>query len=480
MKQGDPRAALKAREVADFLTSRGLRVFAERAVVEGAAACAQGGPLPSFSDLLPFDPRGPASTSEEEEEDGTEEGHGGGDDDEARQRRRVEQDGAALAAGTTGASEASPPLWSPRGTGSGAGSGAGRGAPLPPRGGTRSLSSSGPSLSTAVAGEDDDDGGEVDFCVTLGGDGTVLSLASLFDVDGAPLPPVLSLAMGTLGFLTPFDARQAVPALAALLNANEAAVYCTLRTRKICSVLDARGRPVGPPRHVLNECLIDRGSSPAIIALEVAVDGEKRGERERVFFQTFFPRKTENKSRTLFPFFLPLALSSPLKKKSPVPHETIQTQTGAPVTTVAADGVIVATPSGSTAYSLSAGGPLVAPSVPATLLTPVAPHSLSFRPLVLPELAELRLTLPLDARCGGARVTFDGRHAVRLPPGGCVVIATARAALPCITHAALDLDWWEGLVSKLAWNAPIRHPGGGREGGEEDEEGGGSFFGGGA
>ena len=160
-----------------------------------------------------------------------------------------------------------------------------------------------------------------DFVVVM------LSLASLFDVDGAPRPPVLSLAMGTLGFLTPFDARQAVPALAALLNANEAAVYCTLRTRKICSVLDARGRPVGPPRHVLNECLIDRGSSPAIIALEVAVDGEKRGERERVFFQTFFPRKTENKSRTLFPFFLPLALSSPLKNKSPVPHETIQNKT---------------------------------------------------------------------------------------------------------------------------------------------------------
>ena len=149
---------------------------------------------------------------------------------------------------------------------------------------------------------------------------------------------------------------------------------------------------------------------------------------------------------------------------------------------MAADGVIVATPSGSTAYSLSAGGPLVAPSVPATLLTPVAPHSLSFRPLVLPELAELRLTLPLDARCGGARVTFDGRHATRLPPGGCVVIATARAALPCITHAALDLDWWEGLVSKLAWNAPIRQPGGGRQGdgGGEDEEGGANYFGGGA
>ena len=304
MKQGDPRAAHKAREVADFLQSQGLQVFAERAVVEGVAfsaallprgaKAAEGGMLPSFSDLLPFDPRGPASTSEEEEEDEND------DDNEGRRRRRVEHEGAALAAAATAAASASAsdaPLWSPRGTGSGAGSGAGRGAPLPPRGGARSLSSS-----TGASADDDDGGsgfeedgdgdksdGDPDFCVTLGGDGTVLSLASLFDVDGAPLPPVLSLAMGTLGFLTPFDARQAVPALAALLSAtNEFPVYCTLRTRKICSVLDSEGRMQGPPRHVLNECLIDRGSSPAIVALEVAVDGE------RVFpFSSFSFRKRE-------------------------------------------------------------------------------------------------------------------------------------------------------------------------------------------
>lgn len=150
---------------------------------------------------------------------------------------------------------------------------------------------------------------------------------------------------------------------------------------------------------MLNECLIDRGSSPTIVALDVAVDGSA-------------------------------------------------------VTHVAADGVIVATPTGSTAYSLSAGGPLVAPSVPATLVTPVAPHSLSFRPLVLPELAELRLTLPADARCGGARVTFDGRHSARLFPGDAVAIRTARSMLPCITLNARDGDYWRGLVSKLRLDAP--------------------------
>lgn len=341
MNKGDPRVAHRAREVADFLKSRGLRVFAERAVVEGLAAAAASPPsllprgtrvaegLPSFSDLLPFDPRGPASTSEEEEEGegGAESENGGDGDDEARRRRRVEQEGAALAAAAAASSSSSsesPPLWSPRGTGSGAG----RGAPLPPRGGARSLSSrSSPSTSSpsklsssAVAFSSEDDDGDPDFCVTLGGDGTVLSLASLFDVDGVPLPPVLSFAMGTLGFLTPFDARSAVPALAALLSANESPVYCTLRTRKICSVLDAAGNPQGPPRHVLNECLIDRGSSPAIVALEVVVDGKKKKKIEK---RKRKRKKVKVKNKlTLFPspsFLFPQTTTTNKQKKKQEP-----------------------------------------------------------------------------------------------------------------------------------------------------------------
>ena len=76
---------------------------------------------------------------------------------------------------------------------------------------------------------------DVDFCVTLGGDGTVLHLASLFSED-APLPPLVSFAMGTLGFLTPFDAADYAACLTQVLEAAEKPVFCTLRTRKQCQL----------------------------------------------------------------------------------------------------------------------------------------------------------------------------------------------------------------------------------------------------
>ena len=75
----------------------------------------------------------------------------------------------------------------------------------------------------------------MDLGVSLGGDGTVLHLASLF-VEDIPLPPVVSFAMGTLGFLTPFDVDDFAGILGKVLDANSQRVYCTLRTRKRCEV----------------------------------------------------------------------------------------------------------------------------------------------------------------------------------------------------------------------------------------------------
>jgi NAD+ kinase len=98
-------------------------------------------------------------------------------------------------------------------------------------------------------------------------------------------------------------------------------------------------------------------------------------------------------------------------------------------TTVQADGLIVATPSGSSAYSLSAGGPLVAPSLCAILVTPICPHSLSFRPLMLPDCSKIRIRLPYNARAT-AWASFDGRGQTELQPGDFVEVRQQKCSIP--------------------------------------------------
>ena len=115
----------------------------------------------------------------------------------------------------------------------------------------------------------------------------------------------------------------------ALHSALSGGFHLTLRHRLTARVLRADGTPAGPPRVVLNDVVIDRGASPYLTNLECFADG-------------------------------------------------------AFVTRVQGDGLIIATPSGSTAYSLAAAGSMVHPGVPAILFTPVCPHSLSFRPLIFP------------------------------------------------------------------------------------------------
>lgn len=187
----------------------------------------------------------------------------------------------------------------------------------------------------------------IDLAITLGGDGTVLHLASLFQED-EPMPPCLSFSMGTLGFLTRFNSNMAFSILSRLLWPpwDGESVFITLHSRKQCEVW-TNGK-LSYIHRVLNECTIDRGAFPHVLMLECFIDGSH-------------------------------------------------------VTTVHADALIMSTPSGSTAYSMSAGGPMVAPSVPCTILTPVAPQSLSFRPIVVPESAEIEIHLPQESRARSAR-----------------------------------------------------------------------------
>lgn len=254
--------------------------------------------------------------------------------------------------------------------------------------------------------EFDSQASDVDFCVTLGGDGTVLHLASLFQED-EPLPPVISFAMEGLGFLTPFDVRHFGSHLTRLLIANQQTVGCTLRARKRCEVYTAGGRRLSV-HHALNECIIDRGASATTITVELFVDGQY-------------------------------------------------------VTTITANGLIIATPTGSTAYCMTAGGPMVSPLVPCTVITPVAPFSLSFRPLVVPETSDIIFHIAEGSK-SMARASFDGRHQTRLVRGSSVRLSTSHCPLPLINVGEFDADWYEGITQKLKWNQsliqlPKRPPG---------------------
>ncbi|KAK2077356.1 hypothetical protein QBZ16_004990 [Prototheca wickerhamii] len=205
----------------------------------------------------------------------------------------------------------------------------------------------------------------IDLVVSLGGDGTLLWACGLFG-DGA-VPPIVSFAMGSLGFMTPFPATRIATVLGRVC-ATAHGFPLMLRHRLQGVILRAscgRGAPAtpcqSPPLVVLNELVIDRGTAPFLTNLHVYADG-------------------------------------------------------AFVTVVQGDGLILATPTGSTAYSLAAGGSMVHPGVPCLLFTPICPHTLSSRPLVFPEHVTITVMVPRDSRAG-AYVSFDGKHRARLAPG---------------------------------------------------------------
>ena len=118
------------------------------------------------------------------------------------------------------------------------------------------------------------------------------------------------------------------------------------------------------------------------------------------------------------------------------------------VTRVRADGLIIATPTGSTAYNLSAGGPVIEPSVDALVLTPIAPHTLSNRPIVIPASATVRVK-PLMGERDEAFVTFDGQAGFELQSGD--EISVTRAGEPMRLIRPATRSYFEVLREKLNW-----------------------------
>lgn len=124
---------------------------------------------------------------------------------------------------------------------------------------------------------------------------------------------------------------------------------------------------------------------------------------------------------------------------------------GTLMTTAVADGFLVSTPTGSTAYSLSAGGPIVHPSVAGMLITPVCPRSLSFRPALLPEDSRIAVRVSEGSRAP-MQVSVDGAEPFALPIASSLSVTSSAHPLPVICHADATRDWVHSINHLLAWN----------------------------
>eukprot|EP01083_Nonionella_stella_P225658 802021_1 len=246
---------------------------------------------------------------------------------------------------------------------------------------------------TAVSPDNPSKG--VDFCVCLGGDGTLLHLNSLFDHKS--IPPVISFAFGSLGFLTPFEFSDWEKILQHILQGDQIPIKITLRMRLVCEIY--RKNNMSTPERsntVLNEILVDRGHHPYLSSMDLFIDGEQ-------------------------------------------------------ITSIQADGVIISTPTGSTAYSMSAGGSMAVPSLSATLITPICPHTLSFRPLIAPDSSVIEISVPEAAR-SSVCVSFDGRDRTELFQGDSLVIYSSETPLPSIKMKDFNQEWFRAIQQKLHWN----------------------------
>ncbi|KAJ5584595.1 NAD(+) kinase [Penicillium hispanicum] len=262
-----------------------------------------------------------------------------------------------------------------------------------------------------------------DLVLTLGGDGTVLFTSWLFQ---RVVPPVLCFSLGSLGFLTNFEFNEYKSHLNGVMG--DVGMRVNLRMRFTCTVFRkdrSKGAETGAVEEgeqfeVLNEVVIDRGPSPYVSNLELYADDEL-------------------------------------------------------LTVVQADGCIFSTPTGSTAYSLSAGGSLMHPSIPGILLTPICPHTLSFRPMVLSDSHLLRIVVPNASR-STAYCSFDGKGRVELRQGDYVTVEASQYPFP--TVVADSGEWFTSVQRALRWNtrgAVQKSWNGGAEGesdlnGEADDE----------
>jgi NAD kinase len=341
----------------------------------------------------------------------------------------------------------------------------------------------------------------IDLAITLGGDGTVLHLNDLFKSNSRSMPPILCFSLGTLGFLAPFPFSEYKTILAAMLRANSKYVYLCSRVRLQCAVFQRGeyGPRFCPPHirsrrskhhpHLDDDDGDNNGNGDGdddnnnnyynpnqAIKLSLPVNAEPPARKnnktpikrnynnnlsnsvlsrnfQRVEFNDTDFVYGRAKSPAQIVQFNPL--NEVVISRSLSSMASIQVFVdGHYVTTVAADGIIISTPTGSSGYSMSAGGPMMSPSAETLVLTPICPHNLSFRPLVLSSTSFIRLRVSDDMDPTTPLVaSFDGRNQVELYPGDSVQVRVSNIKVPTVVFGEFNSDWFEAIKYKLYWNA---------------------------
>ncbi len=231
---------------------------------------------------------------------------------------------------------------------------------------------------------------QCDLVVVLGGDGTLIGMADRIAHAGTDVP-ILGVNFGSLGFLTEVTLPEMYQSLETVLNG-----VADIDERLMLRSQTVRHGKLFVERLALNDVVITKGALSRIIDLAVVIGDQ-------------------------------------------------------PVMRVRADGLIVASPTGSTAYNLAAGGPILHPAVDALLLTPIAPHMLTNRPIVIPAGAEVRMQPAHASSNDELYVTVDGQFGHPMQTGDVVVVR--RAERPLRLVRAATRTYFDVLREKLKWSS---------------------------
>ncbi len=230
-----------------------------------------------------------------------------------------------------------------------------------------------------------------DLVIVLGGDGTLLSVGQALRHRQVP---IVGVNLGKLGYLADFAAEELEHDLDRILSDSG------LVSRRM--MLDvAVSPPTGDSWNgiALNDCVVRVGHPFRTVALALSIDGS-------------------------------------------------------PVTTIVSDGLIVATPTGSTAHNMASGGPIVQPDVDAIVLTPMCPHSMTHRPVVLGPDAEVGIAVHPAGE--GASIVLDGQTVRPLPGGERIVVRKSQWTFQLVRNPRRKS--WETLIQKLKWGQPLAEP----------------------